>query len=235
MPMFEVIPCVDVRRGRAVRLYEGDPERETVYHDTPLEAARRWVARGASRLHVVDLDAALGEGGNLEAIEALCRGVPASVQVAGGVRSVEEAERRLGFAAAVVVGTAAVTRPELVEELLARFGPERVIVSVDAAGGEVRVRGWRDGAGVDAAALAREMEARGVRRLIFTDTTRDGTLRGVDPGPVAAVREAFAGTLHAGGGVASDADLDLYERLGLEGAIVGRALYEGKVTYPRAP
>lgn len=231
--MFEVIPCVDVRRGRAVRLYEGDPGRETVYHDRPLEAALRWVDLGASRLHVVDLDATLGDGSNLEEIERLCRGVAASAQVAGGVRSLEEAERRLGFAAAVVVGTAAVTQPELVEALLARFGPDRVVVSVDAAGGEVLVRGWQAGSGVRAADLARDMERRGVRRLIFTDTTRDGTLRGVDPVPVAAVREAFGGTLHAGGGVASDADLDLYESLGLEGAIVGRALYEGKISYPR--
>lgn len=233
--MFEVVPCVDVRRGRAVRLYEGDPERETVYHDSPLEAARRFVALGAGRLHVVDLDATLGDGGNLAEIERLCRGVAADVQVAGGVRSVADVERRLAFAAAVVVGTAAVTQPELVDALLARFGPERVIVSVDAAGGEVLVRGWQAGSGVDAADLARDMEARGVRRLIFTDVSRDGTLRGVDPAPVAAVRAAFGGTLHAGGGVGSDADLDLYESLGLEGAIVGRALYEGKVTYPRAP
>jgi len=105
--------------------------------------------------------------------------------------------------------------------------------SVGAAGGEVVGRGWPTGGGVSAAALARDMEARGVRRLIFADATGDGTLRGVDPAPVAAVREAFGGTLHAGGGVASDADLDLYERLGLDGAIVGRALYEGKVSYPR--
>ncbi len=231
--MFEVVPCVDVRRGRAVRLYQGDPERETVYHARPLDAAARFASLGAGRLHVVDLDAALGDGENLSAIETLCRGVTASVQVAGGVRSVEDAARRLEFASAVVVGTAAVTRPRLVEELLARFGPDRVIVSVDAAGGEVVVRGWTTGSGVDAAALARDMEARGVSRLIFTDTARDGTMRGVDPAPVAAVRASFGGTLHAGGGVGSDADLDLYESLGLEGAIVGRALYEGKVSYPR--
>lgn len=164
--MFEVVPCVDVRRGRAVRLYEGDPERETVYHAHPLEAGARFAALGAARLHVVDLDAALGDGENLSAIERLCRGVPSSVQVAGGVRSLEDAARRLDFASAVVVGTAAVTQPELVESLLARFGPERVIVSVDAAGGEVVVRGWTTGGGVSAAALARDMEARGVRRLI---------------------------------------------------------------------
>ncbi|HLV13157.1 MAG TPA: 1-(5-phosphoribosyl)-5-[(5-phosphoribosylamino)methylideneamino] imidazole-4-carboxamide isomerase [Trueperaceae bacterium] len=231
--MFEVIPCVDVRRGRAVRLYEGDPERETVYHARPLEAAQRFVALGARRLHVVDLDATLEDGENLSEIERLCRGVEASVQVAGGVRSLEAAARRLEFAHAVVLGTVAVTEPEVVERALERFGPERVVVSVDAAGGRVVVRGWKSATDVDAADLARRMEAVGVRRMIFTDTTRDGTLRGVDPAPVAAVRDAFGGTLHAGGGVGSDADLDVYAGLGLQGAIVGRALYEGKITYPR--
>ncbi len=231
--MFEVVPCVDVRRGRAVRLFEGDPDRETVYHDEPLAAAKRFVALGAGRLHVVDLDAALESGGNLDAIEALCRGVPANVQVAGGVRSLEAAERRLGFADRVVIGTAAITQPELVERALERFGPDKVIVSVDAADGMVVVRGWQAGTEVAATSLASDMEARGVKRLIFTDTTRDGTMRGVDPGPVAAVREVFGGELLAGGGVASDRDLDVYEGLGLQGAIVGRALYEGKITYPR--
>lgn len=231
--MFEVIPCVDVRLGRAVRLLEGDPSRETVYHADPLSAARRFDALGAPWLHVVDLDAALGTGSNLEPIAEACRGVSARVEVAGGVRSLAAAEERLAFADRVVVGTAAVREPALVRELLGRFGPERVVVSIDARGGDVAVSGWTEATGVRAADLAAAMHAAGVRLMIFTDVARDGTMAGVDPGPVGAVRDAFPGTLYAGGGVGSDADLELYESLGLQGAIVGRALYEGKVAYPR--
>ncbi|HEX7001554.1 MAG TPA: 1-(5-phosphoribosyl)-5-[(5-phosphoribosylamino)methylideneamino]imidazole-4-carboxamide isomerase [Trueperaceae bacterium] len=231
--MFEVIPCVDVRLGRAVRLLQGDPERETVYHAGPLEAARRFDAQGARWLHIVDLDAALGSGSNLPAIAAACRGVDAKVEVAGGVRSVADAAERLEFADRVVVGTAAVREPALVTELLERFGPRRVVVSVDARGDRVTVSGWTEETDVTAADLARSMHEAGVELLIFTDVARDGTLQGIDDGPVRAVRDAFPGALYAGGGVGSDEDLSLYESLGLQGAIVGRALYEGKITYPR--
>lgn len=228
-----MIPCVDVRLGRAVRLLEGDPERETVYDSDPLTAARRFDALGAPWIHIVDLDAALGTGSNQEVIETACRGVEASVEVAGGIRSVEDAALRLAFADRVVVGTAAVRDPRLVHELLDRFGPQRVVVSVDARGGEVAVSGWTEATGVRASDLARAMHAAGVETLIFTDVSRDGTMKGVDEVPVRPVRDAFPGTLYAGGGVGSDSDLALYESLGLQGAIVGRAIYEGKITYPR--
>ncbi|HZW98748.1 MAG TPA: 1-(5-phosphoribosyl)-5-[(5-phosphoribosylamino)methylideneamino] imidazole-4-carboxamide isomerase [Trueperaceae bacterium] len=231
--MFEVIPCVDVRLGRAVRLLEGDPARETVYHSDPLDAARRFDSLGAPWIHIVDLDAALGTGSNLEGIEAATRGVRASVEVAGGIRSSHDAALRLEFADRVVVGTAAVREPRLVHELLERFGPRRVVVSVDARHGEVAVSGWTEATGVRASDLARAMHAAGVETLIFTDVSRDGTMKGVDEVPVRSVRDAFPGTLYAGGGVGSDSDLELYESLGLQGAIVGRAIYEGKITYPR--
>lgn len=231
--MFEVIPCVDVRLGRAVRLLEGDPARETVYHADPLSAARRFDALGARWIHIVDLDAALGTGSNQEVIEAACRGVAAHVEVAGGIRSSQDAAQRLAFADRIVVGTAAVRDPRLVHDLLARFGPQRVVVSVDARGGEVAVSGWTEATGVRAGDLAQAMHAAGVETLIFTDVSRDGTMKGVDEAPVRTVRDAFPGTLYAGGGVGSDADLELYASLGLQGAIVGRALYEGKITYPR--
>ena len=215
--MFEVIPCVDVRLGRAVRLLEGDPARETVYHSDPLDAARRFDSLGAPWIDIVDLDAALGPGSILVGIEAATRGVRASVEVAGGIRSVQDAALRLEFADRVVLGTAAVREPRLVHELLERFGPRRVVVSVDARHGEVAVSGWTEATGVRASDLARAMHATGVETLIFTDVSRD----------------AFPGTLYAGGGVGSDSDLALYESLGLQGAIVGRAIYEGKITYPR--
>ena len=233
--MFEVIPCVDVQSGRAVRLAEGDPDRETVYFETPIAAARHWAELGADTLHLVDLDAALGRGDNRAAIEPIARELSVRTEVGGGVRSVEAADRWLELVDRVVLGTVAVRAPEVVDALLAAYGPDRIVVSIDARHGKVAVAGWTEVEGaVLATDLARDMARRGVRELIFTDVTRDGTLRGVDADPVAAVRDAFPHRLVAGGGVARDQDLDLYERLGLQGAIVGRALYEGTITYPRA-
>lgn len=231
----EIIPAVDIQRGRAVRLYEGDPARETVYFESPLEAARHWAGHGAAWLHLVDLDAALGRGDNAAAIREIAADVGARVEVGGGVRSVAAARGWLEHVDRVVLGTAAVTSPEILDPLLSDYGPERVAVSVDARDGRVAVRGWAETSDVEAVALARAMAARGVRHLIYTDVSRDGTLQGVDPAPVRAVRAAFPHRLVAGGGVASEADLELYAELGLDGAIVGRALYEGRVRYPRAP
>jgi len=233
---FAVVPCVDVQGGCAVRLTEGDPTRETVYYPDPVAAGRHWLGLGARELHVVDLDAALGAGDNrgaIEALAALAAEHGARVEVGGGVRSLEVADAWLARVQRVVLGTVAVTDPALVASLVARYGPERIVVSVDARDGRVAVRGWVETSAVEATELARRMAALGVRELIYTDVSRDGTLQGVDPEPVARVRAAFPHRLIAGGGVATDADLDLYERLGLDGAIVGRALYEGTVRYPR--
>lgn len=232
--MFLVIPAVDIQQGRAVRLFEGDPERETVYFSDPVEAAIKWDRLGAQWLHVVDLDASLGRGDNTELVSRLAQDVKAKVELGGGVRSAAAARKWLQVVDKVVLGTAAVSQPEVVDALLAEFGPERLCVSIDARAGRVAVRGWAETTAVDALDLARRVAEQGVTQVIYTDVTRDGTMLGVDEEPVARMREAFGGHLLAGGGVATDADLDTYERLGLEGAIVGRALYEGRITYPRA-
>ncbi len=231
--MFEVIPAVDIQKGRAVRLFEGDPERETVYFDAPIEAARHWAGLGASWLHVVDLDAALGRSDNAALIRGLAAAIDAHVELGGGVRSVEVAADWLAHVERVVLGTVAIYEPEVVEALVADFGPDRVVVSIDARDGRVAVRGWAEVTDVDAAELARKVASHGVRHLIYTDIGRDGTLKGVDEAPLARMRAAFPHALVAGGGVGSDADLEIYERLGLDGAVVGRALYEGTITYPR--
>ncbi len=233
LAMFDVIPAVDIQRGRAVRLYEGDPARETVYYPSPVAAALHWVGLGASWLHVVDLDAALGRGSNRALVLELAAAVDAAVEIGGGVRSVDAAQAWLERLDRVILGTVAIREPEVVDSLIADFGPERVAVSIDARGGRVAVHGWSEVTDIDAAELARRVAEQGVRHLIYTDIDRDGTLRGVDAEPVRRMRAAFPHRLVAGGGVGNDADLELYERLGLDGAIVGRALYEGTITYPR--
>lgn len=230
---FEIIPAVDIQKGRAVRLYEGDPERETVYFEDPLAAAGHWAGLGAGRLHLVDLDAALGRGDNSETIRAIAASVSARTELGGGIRSLEVALAWLEHVDRVVLGTAAQREPELVAELIERAGTERVAVSIDARGTRVAVRGWAETTETHAGELAGQMAALGLRHLIYTDVSRDGTMQGVDPEPVKMMRKAFPHTLIAGGGVGSDDDLELYRNLGLDGAIVGRALYEGRIGYPR--
>ncbi len=231
--MFLVIPAVDIQRGQAVRLYEGDPKRETVYFHRPLDAAKHWADLGAEWIHLVDLDAALGNGENRSPILEIADTKIARFEVGGGIRSFEVACTWLERVERVVLGTIATQKPEVVHALVEKFGSQRVAVSIDARDGKVAVRGWAEITEVAATDLASLMADQGVRQLIYTDVSRDGTMLGVDPEPVHDIRSAFPHTLIAGGGVATDADIDLYEELGLDGCIVGRALYEGKVSYPR--
>lgn len=230
--MFEVIPCVDIQKGRAVRLFEGDPEKETVYFESPLEAAKHWISLGAEWLHLVDLDAALGSGDNTEIIREIAQTVDAKVEVGGGIRSLETASRWLDVIDRVVLGTIAIKEPATVEKLVADFGTEKVVVSVDAKDGLVAVKGWVELSEMKAVDLAARSLEQGVTQLIYTDITRDGTMKGVNADPVQEMRAAFPHTLIGGGGVASNQDLELYKSLGLEGAIVGRALYEGSISFP---
>ncbi len=231
--MFLVIPCVDVLGGKVVRVEGGDPELATTYYQRPIEAASAFAERGAEWLHLVDLDATLGRGENTAAIAQVAASLDVRVEVGGGVRSAAAARAWLERVDRVIVGTLAITSPELVAELVGEFGADRVGVAIDAKGGRVAVRGWTEVTEVAATDLAARMTDLGVGHVIYTDIARDGRLLGVDPAPVAAMRAAFEGTLIAGGGVASDADLSIYEDIGLQGAIVGKALYEGKITYPR--
>ena len=231
-PLPRIIPCVDIQSGRAVRLYEGDPERETVYFDSPVAAARHWVGLGADFLHLVDLDAATGRGENRAVIADIVRGgVP--VEVGGGVRDRAAAQALLAAGAArVVIGTAAVRSPELVADLLAEYGPQRVVVSLDARGLEVATHGWAEGSGVSVGDLTPRLADAGLHTLIFTDVTRDGTLRGLDRELMRQVRGLWRGELIVGGGVADENDVRLLAEEQIEGAIVGRALYEGTLAYP---
>lgn len=224
---------MDIQSGRAVRLFEGDPDRETVYFDSPLDAARHWVGLGAGLVHLVDLDAATGRGENRAVIAQITQELGVPVEVGGGIRSREAAEEllRLGVDR-VVIGTAAVKQPELVRELIAAHGPERVVVSLDARGLEVATHGWAQGSGVMVADLTPTLADAGLETLIFTDVTRDGTLRGLNRDLMAQVRQLWTNTLIVGGGVANLDDVRLLREEHIEGAIVGRAIYEGTLPFP---
>ncbi|WP_425146688.1 1-(5-phosphoribosyl)-5-[(5-phosphoribosylamino)methylideneamino]imidazole-4-carboxamide isomerase [Deinococcus sp.] len=229
----QIIPCVDIQGGQAVRLYEGDPDRQTVYFESPIEAARHWAGLGAPLLHLVDLDAATGRGENREIIAGIVQELDGALEVGGGVRDQARAETLLALGVLrVVIGTAAVKTPELVRRLLEAHGPERVVVSLDARWPEVAVSGWAQGGGVQVAEMTARLAGMGLETLIFTDVTRDGTLRGLDRELMGRVRQLWLNTLIVGGGVANMDDVALLSELGIEGAIVGRAVYEGTLPYP---
>lgn len=231
----EVIPAVDIKGGRCVRLLRGDFRRETVYSDQPTEVARRWESLGASRLHVVDLDGAVaGEPVNLPVIEDIRRTVSVPIQLGGGIRTLETIQRLLDMGIErVILGTVAVVNPDLAAEACRRHG-ERIAVSIDAGKGVVWIKGWKERSGLRAAEMARRMAGLGVQRLIYTDISRDGTL--TEP-HFAAIRELVSQTalpVIASGGVAAIADLLRLAEIGVEGAIVGKALYTGNVDLAQA-
>ena len=240
MPVVDLYPAIDLRGGRAVRLLRGDYAAETVYSDDPVAVARSFDAAGARWIHVVDLDAARsGEAGNLEFVAAIVRSVGCDVETGGGVRSVEAAERLIDAGVArVVIGTAAVERPELVIELADRF-PGRVAVGLDARGRKVAVKGWTETTGADLVDLAKRFEGEGVAALIVTEIGRDGTMAGPDLDQLAAVVEATGLDVIASGGVGTLDDIRALATLrasgrSLAGIIVGRAIYEGRFTVEEA-
>ena len=171
----EIIPAIDLRGGRCVRLYQGDYARETVFSDDPLGVAERWQAEGGQRLHIVDLDGAhSGNPANLAAITAITRRLDIPTQVGGGIRSADTAAALFDAGAArVVVGTAAVSNPALVEELCRRFGSGRVVVALDARDGLVAIRGWTETSAITATELARRMADLGAQRVLYTDIARE--------------------------------------------------------------
>jgi phosphoribosylformimino-5-aminoimidazole carboxamide ribotide isomerase len=231
---FDLYPSIDLRGGQVVRLHRGDFAAETVYGDDPVSVAHAFAASGTQWIHVVDLDAArTGERVNLAVVEAICAAVPCRIQASGGVRSLEAgAELLAAGAARVVVGTGAIERPELVGEL-ATLHPGKVAVGLDARGREVAVRGWIDSTGEDLVEVAGQLETSGASALVVTEIGRDGTMAGPDLGQLGAVLEATALPVIASGGVGALEDLVALRSLragerALAGAIVGRAIYEGR-------
>jgi phosphoribosylformimino-5-aminoimidazole carboxamide ribotide isomerase len=236
MSGFTIYPAIDLKGGQVVRLAEGDMARATVYADDPAAQARAFHDDGATALHVVDLDGAFaGSGVNSAAVEAIVAAFPGRVQVGGGIRSRADIDRWLSLGVArVVMGTAALEDPNLVRDAAAA-APGRIIVAVDAKGGMVATRGWASVSTVAVAELALRFEDAGVAAVLFTDVGRDGLLKGVNGEATAVLARATSLPVIASGGVAGPADIvALRTHANIDGVIVGRAIYDGRLTLPDA-
>jgi phosphoribosylformimino-5-aminoimidazole carboxamide ribotide isomerase len=231
----EVIPSIDLKGGRCVRLYQGDYAKETVFSDDPLGTAQRWESLGAPRLHLVDLDgAASGEPRHLLVLARIAATLRIPVQVGGGIRRMETIEQyvKAGIKR-VVLGTAAVENPKLVKEACLAFG-EVIVLGVDARDGFVAVRGWQDKTSVSAADMIEQMEGLGARRFVYTDIARDGTLTEPNFQAISELMTKARSPIIASGGVTSIDHLRRLNQLGVEGAIIGRALYTGDICLDKA-
>jgi phosphoribosylformimino-5-aminoimidazole carboxamide ribotide isomerase len=233
-----IFPAIDMRRGRCVRLLQGRAEQETVYFEDPVAVALSWEAEGAVWLHLIDLDGAMSGGsGNRAIATRIFRALRIPVQFGGGLRTMRDLEEVLEAGAArVVVGTAAVQHPEFLAEALQRFG-ERIVVGIDARDGRVATHGWNQLGSLETAAFAQTLARMGVQRAVYTDISKDGML--VGPNLDATKRLAIDSQLKiiASGGVASLDDLRALRGLetsGIEGTIVGKALYERRFTLKEA-
>lgn len=233
-----LFPAIDIRNGRCVRLTEGKFECETVFAEDPAEMAVRWADAGAEYLHVVDLDGALaGQSANTEVIKRILAKVKIPVQVGGGIRTLENIENMLALGVTrVILGSVAVRNPELVREACQKF-PGKVVVGIDAKNGEVAVEGWGIGGGIGAVELAKKMAAVGVEHIIFTDISRDGMLSGVNVEATAELAKSSGVKVIASGGVSSLADikaLQAHAADGIEGCIIGKAIYTGALDLKEA-
>jgi phosphoribosylformimino-5-aminoimidazole carboxamide ribotide isomerase len=230
----ELIPAIDLHRGRVVRLRKGRYDDVTVYADDPVEPARRFHAAGARSLHVVDLDGARdGVPGNVEVVRRILGAVDLDVQVGGGVRDPRSAGRWLEAGARVVLGTVVVKDPAFAQALC-REHPGRVVLAIDARAGEVAVEGWLERSGRDALELAREVDAWAPSALLFTNIDRDGTSEGPDVEGTARLQRAVGTRVIASGGIGSLDDLIALSRAGIRAAVCGRALYDDVFTYAEA-
>lgn len=234
-PRFEVIPAVDLKGGKCVRLQEGIASRATEYSDDPVAMALHWQELGATRLHLVDLDGAFsGQAAHLRIAEAIFRALKIPVQFGGGLRTLDQIETILSLGAdRAILGTVAVDHPGIVEEAVRRYS-SAIVVGIDARDGKVALRGWVDQTAVTAVDLAVRMKSIGVERVIYTDVSRDGMLRGVNWQETETVcREAGINVI-ASGGVSRVEDIRaIWDRraCGIEGVILGRALYDRKIDF----
>ena len=233
-----IFPAIDIRGGKCVRLYKGDFDQETVFGDRPDEMARKWEAIGGEFLHLVDLDGArAGKSMNLDAVKRIIAAVDIPVELGGGIRTMENIDEVLALGVRrVILGSVAVKNPELVRTACQKYG-DRIVAGIDAKDGIVAVEGWGISGNVRVEALAKEMAKAGVKTIIYTDISRDGTLEGVNVEATARLARECGINVVASGGVKSIEDIKAllpYEKDGIEGVIVGKSIYTGSLDLAEA-
>ena len=226
----KVIAAIDIMGGSVVRLVKGDPANKVVYSSDPVDTSKKWETAGADMLHIVDLDAAFSSGSNAELVVKITAAVKIPVQVAGGIRSPEKAEEMMSKASRVVLGTMAYSTPEVVRKL-AKKNPGRVVISIDQVNGKVMVKGWRESTGMKVADAISQFASMGVDEFLLTSIERDGTLQGPDVSTLA--EAAKSARIIASGGIASLEDIVKVRSTGCSSVILGKAMYDGKVSIER--
>ena len=231
-----MIPSIDIRKGKNVRLTKGSPEAETVYEANPLEAAFNWVEKGAKTLHVIDLDAAFGEGENTEIIKEIISNIDVKVQVGGGIRTLEKAFSLIEMGAErVILGTLAFKQPEAITELAKEAGSQHVMVAIDHLKGAVAVEGWKKVTKLDILEAAKLAVEKGAGWLLVTSISKDGTLSGPEVGSLKRLRlEVKEAKIIASGGIGTLKDILEVKKTKVDGVVVGKALHEGKISLEEA-
>ena len=230
----KIIPAIDLMEGKVVRLYKGDPNKKTVYSESPLEVAKKWESAGADMIHLVDLDATLGRGSNFEALGNIVKSVKIPVQVAGGFRNETIIEDALDFAKRVVVGTLAFKDKTMLDKLLTTHGNEKLVISVDHHDGLIAVNGWQQTTNISLIDAVNNFKKMGFSEYLSTSIVRDGTLEGPDLEPLKMVNEIDGVNLIVSGGISNIADVVKVKELNPFGVILGKALYENQVTIEEA-
>lgn len=224
----QIYPAIDIKNGQCVRLRQGKFNTMTVYGDDPMLVAKKWVSCGATYLHVVDLDGARqGTSYNSEIIKKIAETFPVPVQTGGGIRTMRDIEEKLALGVSrVILGTVAVIKPDLVRDAVKAYG-EKIAVGIDAMNGRVAIQGWEEVSQVSALELCKRMKSFGVKTIVYTDISKDGMLAGPNMDATREVVEATGINVIASGGITTIADLENMERVGAQGAIIGKALYQG--------
>jgi len=231
-------PAIDLMEGKVVRLYKGDPNKKTIYSENPLEIAKKWESAGADMIHLVDLDATLGRGSNFEALGNIAKSVKIPVQVAGGLRNETIIEEALEFAQRVVIGTLAFKDKTVLDRLLATYGNEKLVISVDHNDGKIVTNGWKETTSLELVSMVKELVKNGFTEFLSTSINRDGTLQGPDVKWLSSLRGKFFQinnvNVIASGGISNIGDVMSVKKLNPFGVILGKALYENQVTIEEA-
>ena len=230
----KIIPAIDLMNGQVVRLYKGDPKQKTVYSDNPIEIAKKWEANGADMLHIVDLDATLGTGSNISIIKKILEEISIPVEVAGGLRDESLILDVVKISNRVVLGTLAFKDKELLKKLLLSLGSEKIVISVDHIDGEIVINGWQDRTGIKLIDAIKEFLEMGFTEFLLTNVSRDGTMEGPDLKFLEQACNLSKTNVIASGGISNIADVKSVQEKNAFGVILGKALYENKVSIEEA-